>query len=48
MFRTTLLSATGGTVTTSGNFKIHTFTSDANFVVSNASNLAPLNESFII
>ena len=26
--------ATGGTVTTSGNYKIHTFTSTANFVVS--------------
>src|SRR6056300_328797 len=28
-------SATGGTVTTSGNFKIHTFTGDGCFVVSN-------------
>jgi len=33
-------SATGGTVTTSGDFKIHTFTSDANFVVSNVGNTA--------
>ena len=33
-------SATGGTVTTSGNFKIHTFTGDANFVVSTAGNTA--------
>ena len=32
------VSATGGTITTSGNFKIHTFNSDANFVVSNAGN----------
>ena len=28
------INATGGTVTTSGNFKIHTFTGDGNFVVS--------------
>ena len=28
------ISATGGTETTSGNYKIHTFNSDANFVVS--------------
>ena len=28
------ISATGGTVTTSGDFKIHTFTGDGNFVVS--------------
>jgi hypothetical protein len=28
------ISATGGTVTESGNFKIHTFTGDGNFVVS--------------
>ena len=31
-------SATGGTVTTSGDFKIHTFTGDGNFVVSQAGN----------
>ena len=31
-----LTAATGGTVTTSGNYKIHTFTSTANFVVSGA------------
>ena len=30
--------ATGGTITTSGNFKIHTFTGDANFVVSKVGN----------
>jgi len=29
------IEATGGTVTTCGDFKIHTFTSDGNFVVSN-------------
>ena len=28
------ISATGGTITTSGDFKIHTFTGDGNFVVS--------------
>ena len=33
-------SATGGTITTCGDFKIHTFTSDANFVVSNVGNTA--------
>jgi hypothetical protein len=32
------VTATGGTVTTSGNFKIHTFTGDGNFVVSAAGN----------
>ena len=34
------VAATGGTVTTSGNFKIHTFTGDSNFVVSDAGNPA--------
>jgi len=34
------ISATGGTVTTSGDFKIHTFTGDGCFVVSNAGNPA--------
>ena len=34
--------ATGGTVTTSGNFKIHTFTGDGTFVVSQLGN-APAN-----
>lgn len=32
------VTATGGTETTSGNYKIHTFNSDANFVVSCAGN----------
>jgi len=32
------ISATGGTITTSGNFKIHTFTGDGCFVVSCAGN----------
>ena len=29
------VTATGGSIATSGNFKIHTFTSNANFVVTN-------------
>ena len=32
------VAATGGTVTTCGDFKIHTFTSDATFCVSSAGN----------
>jgi len=38
------VTATGGTVTTSGDFKIHTFTGDSNFVVSNAGNTAGSNK----
>ena len=34
LYDSDFMSATGGTVTTSGNFKIHTFTGDSNFVVS--------------
>jgi len=37
------ISATGGSVTTCGNFKIHTFNSDANFVVSSVGNSAGSN-----
>jgi hypothetical protein len=37
------IAATGGTVTTSGDFKIHTFTGDGNFVVSAAGNEAGSN-----
>jgi hypothetical protein len=37
------ISATGGTITTSGNYKIHTFTSDGNFVAT-AGTSAPNNE----
>ena len=37
------ISATGGTVTESGNFKIHTFNSPGNFVVSQASGTAAEN-----
>jgi hypothetical protein len=34
----TFISATGGTVTTSGDYKIHSFTGDADFVVSSLGN----------
>ena len=37
------VAATGGTITTCGNYKIHTFTSDANFVVSDAGSSAGSN-----
>ena len=37
------VAATGGTVATSGNFKIHSFTGDGNFVVSQAGNAAGSN-----
>src|SRR5210317_1901107 len=37
----TYITATGGTVTTSGDFKIHTFTGDGCFVVSCAGGLGP-------
>ena len=40
----TFISASGGTETTSGNFKIHTFNSDANFVVSSLSSVPANNE----
>ena len=36
----TFLEATGGTVTESGNFKVHSFTGDGNFVVSSIGNLS--------
>ena len=32
------IAATGGTVTTDGNFKVHTFTGDGNFIVSSVGN----------
>ena len=38
------ISATGGTLTQSGNFRIHTFNSDANFVVSSLACTATHNE----
>jgi len=39
------VAATGGTVATSGNFKIHTFTGDGCFVVSNAGLVTPAGGS---
>ena len=39
----TFMSATGGTVSCSGNFKIHTFTGPGTFCVSSVSNLAANN-----
>ena len=41
----TFVSATGGTVTTSGDYKIHTFNSSSNFVVSAISGTAANNNS---
>ena len=38
------VAATGGTVATSGDFKIHTFTGDSNFVVSNGGNSGGSNK----
>jgi len=37
-YGSTFISATGGTITTSGDFKIHTFTGDGCFVVSSSGN----------
>jgi hypothetical protein len=43
------VTATGGTVTTSGDYKIHTFNSDSNFVVSCAGNAAGSNKvSYVV
>ena len=39
----TFISATGGTITTTGNFKIHTFTGDGCFVVSSLSRCRPID-----
>ena len=45
----TFVTATGGTETTSGNFKIHTFNSSSNFVVSSLSGTAANNEvSYVV
>jgi len=43
MIGATFISATGGTITTSGNFKIHTFTGDDTFVVATVGNPAGSN-----
>ena len=37
------VTATGGTITTCGDFKVHTFTSDGNFIVSDAGNSSGSN-----
>jgi hypothetical protein len=45
----TFITATGGTITCSGNYKIHTFTGPGTFCVSSASNSAPFNDvSFVV
>ena len=46
----TFISATGGTITTSGNFKIHTFTGDGCFVVSQVGNPVggPSNVDYLV
>tara|TARA_R110001592_G_scaffold14388_1_gene64409 strand:- start:164 stop:1369 length:1206 start_codon:yes stop_codon:yes gene_type:complete len=40
----TFVAATGGTIATSGDFKIHSFTGDANFVVSGISGVSANNK----
>jgi hypothetical protein len=43
------VTATGGTITTCGDYKIHTFTSDATFCVSNAGNAGGSNKvSYVV
>ena len=44
----TFIVATGGTITTSGNDKIHTFTSDGNFIVNTAPTPANNNVSYLV
>ena len=47
--KTTYISATGGTITTSGNFKIHTFTSSGTFGVTSTSNTDTFNDlSYVV
>ena len=41
-------TATGGTVTTSGDYKIHTFNSTSNFVVSQVSNQSHTVEYLVV
>ena len=49
MDQTLYVTATGGTVTTSGDYKIHTFNSDANFVVSCAGTSSGSNKvSYVV
>ena len=42
------ICATGGTVTTCGNFKIHTFNSDGNFIINSAPTPANNNVSYMV
>ena len=42
------ISASGGTITTSGDFKIHTFTSDGNFVINTAPTPGNNNVSYMV
>ena len=42
------ISATGGTITTSGDFKIHTFTGDGCFVVTQGSSAPNNNVSYMV
>jgi len=44
----TFIAATGGTATTSGNYKIHTFNSSSNFVVSSAGNQSHTAEYLVV
>ncbi len=44
----TFISATGGTATTSGNFKVHTFNSSSNFVVATISSAGHTAEYLVI
>ena len=44
----TFISATGGTVTTSGDYKIHTFNADANFVICTAPTPANNKVSYVV
>ena len=44
----TFISATGGTATTSGNYKIHTFNSSSNFVVASAGNQGHTAEYLVV
>ena len=48
-FTQTFIVATGGTITTCGDFKIHTFTGPGTFCISQVSGCAPLNKvSYVV
>ena len=42
------ICATGGTITTCGDFKIHTFNGDANFIINTAPNPSNNNVSYVV